>query len=46
MKKYIVEWKFEDFNGEFTIEATSAREAMNYMRSHYPTLTVDSFAVM
>ncbi len=46
MKTYIVEWKFEEFYGEFKIEAKSAKEAMQHMRTNYPTFTVDSFAVL
>lgn len=46
MKKYIVEWKFEDFTGEIEIEAASAREAMKYMRTNYPTFIVDSFSIL
>lgn len=46
MKTYIVEWKFEEFSGEFKIEAKSAKEAMQHMRTNYPTFTVDLFAVL
>ena len=46
MKKYIVEWKFEDFFGEFEIEATSAKEALKYMRTNYPTFTIDAFGLV
>lgn len=45
MKTYIVEWKFEEFFGEFKIKANSSKEAREYMKMNYPNFTIDSFAV-
>jgi hypothetical protein len=45
MKKFYIEWSFQDFSGEFVIEAQSSKEAMKKMRSNYPGFEVNSFAV-
>ncbi len=45
MKKFIIEWKFQDFDGEITIEASSSREAMKIVRQKYPGFEIESFAI-
>ncbi len=45
MKNFYIEWSFEDFSGEMTIQAQSSKEAMKIIRRDYPGFNVESFGI-
>lgn len=45
MKKFYIEWKFQDFNGEMVVSAQSSKEAMLFIRKNYPGFEIESFGI-